>query len=853
MAAAVAAVAGATAQSPTTDLAFAPLALVFVPFLLLVSVRTGVVVGLGVLPLVIAGVAGSASAPTILLYTTVLTICGGYVGAVWLLRRSRRQHPQGSAGETAVYVAVLGLGAPGVAVVALEVLVQRSDVVLDPPSLGLRLGVAAVAMVPVLISVARGNHRGHGWQVHVSAVALAVVGAALGVRAAATQDLGVTVLTGAVLVLSALVAGRFAAGLTASATLLGATVGQAGQPLPNWLLASLLCFAALGLLLSAVRTMSVLAIAAEALPTAGVELQGVERYRARISRAMRVVRWSGAALVVVWMFDTEGVQASLPPWAAVLVLGGGLVAVNTLSHAWDATWGESPRRQQYEIAADAAVLLTSCVVLFPVAPYQGIPIELIVLVVVIGLRLPARLAVGGAVAASAVVLGARFANDVLPWATVPPDHRAVTEVYLLVLLPVVAYLVSMAVGELHRLHGRAAAVAKELDESQATVLQQQAVLNAENAVIRHQRAELRTRIDELDEANRQLTASRAQLESFSSVVAHDLRSPIATGLMISKTLPSLPEDVRPEMFERLKGSLDRAATLIETLHEQARTARAELAVTSVDLNHVVRAVLDDLSSRIEVQGAVVRQPVLLPRVNADPVLLHQVLLNLVSNGLRHGAAADGTVTMAITATWGDDGVTVTVADDGPGLPAGGLDLFAPGVRGVRNIDGLGLGLATCHRVVGQHGGRIWSHPSPLGGAAFSFTLPAPRPTGLRVLVVEDDPVARLLFAHTIREAADDMDVVEVATIAEAVDHLSGGTIDAVILDHRLPDGLSEDLLAHTARHAIPVHIVTADDVEGAFAAHRRMGAIVTTKSDVFADPSRLATSLLGSVAPAGVA
>jgi len=105
----------------------------------------------------------------------------------------------------------------------------------------------------------------------------------------------------------------------------------------------------------------------------------------------------------------------------------------------------------------------------------------------------------------------------------------------------------------------------------------------------------------------------------------------------------------------------------------------------------------------------------------DGLLIEQVLINLLENAAKY--AGDGGID--ISAESGEHGVVVSVADRGPGIPAGEeervfekfhrLDHGAGG--------GVGLGLAICRGIVLAHGGRIWVEPRRGGGADFRFTLP----------------------------------------------------------------------------------------------------------------------------------
>jgi C4-dicarboxylate-specific signal transduction histidine kinase len=108
-------------------------------------------------------------------------------------------------------------------------------------------------------------------------------------------------------------------------------------------------------------------------------------------------------------------------------------------------------------------------------------------------------------------------------------------------------------------------------------------------------------------------------------------------------------------------------------------------------------------------------------VAADKVQIQQVLLNLIRNAAQAVAAVEKPQILISSRREEAGMVTVSVADNGNGLPDKAGDIFAP-FRGTRP-DGLGIGLSICRTIVDSYGGRIWSDASPLGGAAICFTLP----------------------------------------------------------------------------------------------------------------------------------
>jgi two-component system sensor histidine kinase KdpD len=108
----------------------------------------------------------------------------------------------------------------------------------------------------------------------------------------------------------------------------------------------------------------------------------------------------------------------------------------------------------------------------------------------------------------------------------------------------------------------------------------------------------------------------------------------------------------------------------------------------------------------------------------DPVLIEQVLTNLLENAAKYTPAGSP---IEIEGQAVSGGVEVTVADHGPGIPPADLErVFDKFHRlaGDAHVPGTGLGLAICRAILAAHGGRIWAENRPDGGARFRFFLPA---------------------------------------------------------------------------------------------------------------------------------
>jgi signal transduction histidine kinase len=212
----------------------------------------------------------------------------------------------------------------------------------------------------------------------------------------------------------------------------------------------------------------------------------------------------------------------------------------------------------------------------------------------------------------------------------------------------------------------------------------------------------------------------AELRSYADVVAHDLREPVTNMALLVRLLErSSAEPPPPDVLQMLRDGVERAQELIQAVLVYARVG--ELSREDVDLGAVMTQVTDDLRPMLDADGATL-QAAGLPEVHGDPQQLRRVLQNLVSNAVRFRGEEPPRVD--VSALRGSQEWIVTVRDNGVGVaPEQASRIFGMFSRADARIEGTGIGLAVCRRIVEAHGGRIWVEPNPGGGSAFRFTLP----------------------------------------------------------------------------------------------------------------------------------
>jgi len=230
----------------------------------------------------------------------------------------------------------------------------------------------------------------------------------------------------------------------------------------------------------------------------------------------------------------------------------------------------------------------------------------------------------------------------------------------------------------------------------------------------------------LDMSLRELRILNEDLERFASIASHDLKEPLRTirsflQLLERKIEGKLDSEAKDYLQFVLNGA-SRMNLLVEDLLKYTRAGATQLNLQAIESHEVLESAIQNLALLIEESKGKVERGTL-PNVFGDRTQLIQLFQNLLNNAIKfRGDKEPGIRIHAIDRgnewefVFEDNGMGIAQADQ--------EKIFAlfHRLHSKSEIDGSGIGLAVCKRIVERHGGKIWVESQPGMGAAFHFTI-----------------------------------------------------------------------------------------------------------------------------------
>lgn len=246
----------------------------------------------------------------------------------------------------------------------------------------------------------------------------------------------------------------------------------------------------------------------------------------------------------------------------------------------------------------------------------------------------------------------------------------------------------------------------------------QSILNAiERAHLKHQVKQYQNKLEK----------SYAELSDFTHTVSHDLKAPLRR---ISQYCDILKEEVADKLdqqqidyIDRLRVNAARLHALVGDLLTYSRTMSAKETKIDLDLCAVVNEVIEDLKVLMEENHATINCKNL-PIIPAFPVRMKELFQNLIENSLKYRGEREPIITISCDKTARD--YVFSIQDNGIGIDEKYHEKIFKAFERLHTqeeLEGSGLGLSICSKVVEMHDGKIWVESKPGAGALFKFTIP----------------------------------------------------------------------------------------------------------------------------------
>ena len=226
---------------------------------------------------------------------------------------------------------------------------------------------------------------------------------------------------------------------------------------------------------------------------------------------------------------------------------------------------------------------------------------------------------------------------------------------------------------------------------------------------------------------KEVQVSNETLQNFAYIASHDLQAPLRTingfSELLFKRAKTKLNDSELEFLGFIMDGTKRMQTLIKSLLEYAKIGTEQITYTLTDLNQIIEFAISDLKNLIDENKAVIIYSDL-PIMQLEKNHILRLFENLINNSLKYRSDEDPII--KITAQKEKDYYLFSVIDNGIGISKNyHNDIFEifKRVQHDQNLEGTGIGLASCRKIVEMHQGKIWVDSEEGNGSTFKFIIP----------------------------------------------------------------------------------------------------------------------------------
>jgi len=234
--------------------------------------------------------------------------------------------------------------------------------------------------------------------------------------------------------------------------------------------------------------------------------------------------------------------------------------------------------------------------------------------------------------------------------------------------------------------------------------------------------------EEIIKFNKELKESNKELDEFAYIASHDLKEPLRgihnySAFLLEDYGDKIEKDGQDKLHT-LVNLTQRLEQLLNELLKYSRLGRKEVESSKVDLNEVAKSAIDILKPSLEEKNAVVKILNDLPEIRGEKILINEVFVNLVVNGIKYNDNDDKLIEIGSKKENGQD--VIFVRDNGIGIQEKHLSsvfrIFKRLNSREKYGDGTGFGLTFVKKIIEQHGGKIWLESDFGKGSTFYFTI-----------------------------------------------------------------------------------------------------------------------------------